>query len=42
MKKKSEETDKKAALEKEKRRIEKTISQLSQRLEVIEENLANL
>lgn len=42
MKKKSEETDKKDALEKEKRRIEKTISQLSQRLEVIEENLANL
>ncbi|MBQ4498483.1 MAG: hypothetical protein II973_13395 [Spirochaetaceae bacterium] len=42
MKKKSEETDKKQALEREKKRIEKTIAQLSQRLELIEENLASL
>jgi len=42
MKKKSEETDKKQLLEREKKRIEKTIAQLSQRLELIEENLASL
>ena len=42
MRKKSETVDKKAALEKEKHRIEKTIQQLSQRLELIEENLASL
>ena len=42
MKKKAEETDKKQVLEREKRRIEKTIAQLSQRLEMIEENLAAL
>lgn len=42
MKKKAEEVDKKSQLEKEKSRIEKTIAQLNQRLELIEENLANL
>lgn len=42
MKKKAAETDKKSVLEKEKNRIQKTIQQLSQRLELIEENLANL
>ena len=42
MKKKAEETDKKHVLEREKKRIEKTIAQLSQRLEMIEENLAAL
>lgn len=42
MKKKAEETDIKAQLEKEKNRIEKTINQLSSRLELIEESLASL
>ena len=42
MRKKAESIDKKTALEKEKHRIEKTIQQLSQRLELIEENLASL
>lgn len=42
MTKKAAETDKKTILEKEKSRIEKTIRQLSQRLELIEENLASL
>lgn len=42
MKKKSEEIDVKTRLEKEKLRLEKTIFQLSGRLELVEESLANL
>ncbi|MCM1321379.1 MAG: hypothetical protein NC041_05950 [Bacteroides sp.] len=42
MKKKVAETDEKTKLEKEKQRIEKTIAQLSQRLEFVEETLRNL
>lgn len=42
MKKKSEEVDVKTRLEKEKNRLEKTINQLTSRLEMVEESLANL
>lgn len=42
MKKKAEEVDVKSQLEKEKNRLEKTINQLSSRLELIEESLASL
>lgn len=42
MKRKAEETDERTRLEKEKQRIEKTIAQLTSRLEYIEENLAQL
>ena len=42
MKKKSEEVDKRSKLEKEKQRLEKTIQQLTSRLELVEESLANL
>ncbi|HOE07438.1 MAG TPA: hypothetical protein PLU33_12705 [Treponemataceae bacterium] len=42
MKKKAEETDIKVQLEKEKNRLEKTINQLTSRLELIEESLASL
>ncbi len=42
MKKKSQEVDIKTKLEKEKKRIEKTISQLTNRLEMVEESLAQL
>ncbi|MBE6350904.1 MAG: hypothetical protein E7062_09200, partial [Spirochaetaceae bacterium] len=42
MKKKAEETDAKTRLEKEKKRLEKTIQQLTSRLELVEESLANL
>ena len=42
MKRKSEEVDKRSKLEKEKQRLEKTIQQLTSRLELVEESLANL
>lgn len=42
MKKKAEDIDVKTRLEKEKIRLEKTITQLSGRLELVEESLANL
>ncbi|MCQ2982890.1 MAG: hypothetical protein MJ178_09060 [Treponemataceae bacterium] len=42
MKKKVEEEDVKSRLEKEKKRLEKTISQLTSRLEMVEESLSNL
>lgn len=42
MKKKATETDVRTRLEKEKQRLEKTIQQLTARLELVEENLANL
>ncbi len=42
MKKKAEEVDIKTRLEKEKSRLEKTISQLTSRLEMVEESLSNL
>ncbi|AEE17785.1 hypothetical protein [Treponema brennaborense] len=42
MKKKSEETDARTRLEKEKQRLEKTITQLTSRLELVEESLAQL
>ncbi len=42
MKRKSEETDKRTKLEKEKQRLEKTIQQLTSRLELVEETLASL
>ena len=42
MKKKVEEVDVKTRLEKEKKRLEKTIGQLTNRLEQIEESLSNM
>ncbi len=42
MKKKSEDADPKTKLEKEKNRLSKTINQLKQRLELVEESLANM
>lgn len=42
MKHKAEEIDKKAKLESEKRRLERTIEQLTSRLEIIEESLSQL
>ncbi len=42
MKKKSSTDDPKTKLEKEKKRLEKTINELTQRLEFVEESLANL
>ena len=42
MKKKVEEVDVKTRLEKEKKRLEKTINQLTNRLEQIEESLSNM
>ena len=42
MKKKAQEVDLKSKLEKEKQRLEKTIQQLTSRLEYVEESLANM
>ena len=42
MKRKVEEVDVKTRLEKEKKRLEKTINQLTNRLEQIEESLSNM
>lgn len=42
MRRKGEETDARTRLEKEKQRLEKTIRQLTSRLELVEESLANL
>ena len=42
MRRKSEEVDQKTKLEQEKRRLEKTIQQLTSRLELVEESLASL
>jgi hypothetical protein len=42
MKKKAESVDQKTKLEQEKKRLEKTIQQLTSRLEFVEESLASL
>ena len=42
MKRKVEEVDKKTKLESEKKRLERTIEQLTKRLEIIEESLGQM